>query len=765
MIQSQYDAALSNPPWERDQDTFDIDDRPKKRRKTWYYEVVAPDGQVVDVIDDEVAPLDSQDVEPELPRPSTGSTNTPLDRSDMSSELSSCPSSPASTPEPGSDSQDEEDADSKEDSGAAPLRRTLHQEESSTSTGSNITQSSQNSRSLPNIKGRDLFDAMIWGNAFTTSVFYMFISSLRQRVLEVKEVTETHKFLQVLRDSKRLVRNYTQNIDMLEQLAGLSSDITSKKLCETVPLHGTLDQLRCNLCAKLSEWKERETATLAGTAPDCPFCVEANAKRTSNGRRGLAVGRLRPDIVLYGEEHPHANLVGAIVTNDLSLALDVLIIMGTSLKVHGLKIMLKEFAKAVHARGGKVIFVNRTKPPESIWGDIIDEWIEFDCDKWVLDLKERRPDIWGLPFAPKTVKIPARTTYPVLEIPLEPTPIRTYPVVEIPYTKRRPQCIRDDKINGVFITFKILDALRKLKDQNGRISERTQYWPYLDRYSTGPLIEAAPIPVPVPVPIPTPVSKKKPPAKRKTTKPPSKATVQLPHTTIDLPKRPHKYVDPAKRFNPSGFNHAEKDHAIMVSDMWNKLRDQAPGISAMPPELQQPFRELPGRLPSYLTPFAFGTSNQFPNYGGDQWHKEKLTGMDLVHLPPTGLTIPMHTPKNTKPVVVRAINHGYGTRASARSSLMQPPEHSDPSTASSPPSMPKMGYFSTPKKAEDSSLPKLGYFPIPKKKLEDTGIVDDATKTNEGRIKRLSSIGNLMSSPETSSEEIWHDAAEVLTEA
>lgn len=106
------------------------------------------------------------------------------------------------------------------------------------------------------------------------------------------------------------------------------------------------------------------------------------------------MGKLRPDIVLYGEEHPNAHLISPVVTHDLGLAPDLLLILGTSLKVHGLKVLVRQFAKAVHSKGGKVVFVNFTKPPESSWGDVIDYWVAWDCDAWVGDLKEKVPALW-----------------------------------------------------------------------------------------------------------------------------------------------------------------------------------------------------------------------------------------------------------------------------------------------------------------------------------------------------------------------------------
>ncbi|RKU42399.1 hypothetical protein DL546_004599 [Coniochaeta pulveracea] len=77
----------------------------------------------------------------------------------------------------------------------------------------------------------------------------------------------------------------------------------------------------------------------------------------------------------------------------------MLLILGTSLRVHGLKVLVKEFAKAAHSKGGKVVFVNFTKPPESVWSDVIDFWVQWDCDTWVLDLKNRKPALWLPPGA------------------------------------------------------------------------------------------------------------------------------------------------------------------------------------------------------------------------------------------------------------------------------------------------------------------------------------------------------------------------------
>ena len=168
--------------------------------------------------------------------------------------------------------------------------------------------------------------------------------------------------------------------------------------CEVVQLHGDLRALRCTLCQQTCDWEDRHSARLlAGKAPTCQLCAAANQDRQDRGKRGTKIGTLRPNVVLYGEEHPCAEAVGEITASDLNMNPDVLLILGTSLHVHGLKTMVREFAKAVHARAGgkgRVIFVNLTKPSESVWKDVFDYWVSMDCDAWVHSMRKHRPDMF-----------------------------------------------------------------------------------------------------------------------------------------------------------------------------------------------------------------------------------------------------------------------------------------------------------------------------------------------------------------------------------
>ena len=96
---------------------------------------------------------------------------------------------------------------------------------------------------------------------------------------------------------------------------------------------------------------------------------------------------------------------------------DMLIIMGTSLKVHGFKKLVKEFARTVHesaapacspskspnpkaptkSHAGKVVFVNKTAPGAE-WEGIIDYHVVGETDKWaervLEEWKKARPADW-----------------------------------------------------------------------------------------------------------------------------------------------------------------------------------------------------------------------------------------------------------------------------------------------------------------------------------------------------------------------------------
>jgi NAD-dependent histone deacetylase SIR2 len=92
--------------------------------------------------------------------------------------------------------------------------------------------------------------------------------------------------------------------------------------------------------------------------------------------------------------HPSTHTTSTVISADLSRKPDLLLVFGTSLKVHGIKKLVKDFAKLVHANKGVVILINKSELAKSEWKSVIDYWVEGDCDAWIHDLKGRIPELW-----------------------------------------------------------------------------------------------------------------------------------------------------------------------------------------------------------------------------------------------------------------------------------------------------------------------------------------------------------------------------------
>ena len=138
------------------------------------------------------------------------------------------------------------------------------------------------------MKGRDLFDASLFRDTTSTSVFYSFIAELKKKIDDATP-SQTHHFIKALESKNKLLRSYTQNIDGLEERVGLmgSSGEAAKssgkgksaaklrvKEVRNVQLHGDIHRVRCIVCsAEFVCAQEHLNAFLEGTAPDCPECL------------------------------------------------------------------------------------------------------------------------------------------------------------------------------------------------------------------------------------------------------------------------------------------------------------------------------------------------------------------------------------------------------------------------------------------------------------------------------------------------------------
>ncbi|KAF8477889.1 DHS-like NAD/FAD-binding domain-containing protein [Gautieria morchelliformis] len=284
------------------------------------------------------------------------------------------------------------------------------------------------------LKGRDLFDASLFRDMTSTALFYTFMAELKSSI-DKATPSPTHRFIKTLDTKGKLLRSYTQNIDGFEERVGLvgsSSDCVKNsgkgkgkiktKDVRNVQLHGDIHRLRCLLCAAdFRCTSEHLECFREGDPPDCPECRTRSEARVARSARPLKIGTLRPCVVLYDEPHPLGEEIGAIETTDLGKRPDMLLIMGTSLKVHGLKKLVKEFAHAVHEHksggGGKVVFVNKT-PPGSEWTNVIDFHVAGETDAWtakvIEDWKKARPQDWEVQ---KTLSTSDETSFKVVKQP------------------------------------------------------------------------------------------------------------------------------------------------------------------------------------------------------------------------------------------------------------------------------------------------------------------------------------------------------------
>lgn len=255
------------------------------------------------------------------------------------------------------------------------------------------------------MKGKDFFDFSCFSQAATRPLFFQFIAELKE-ACSAAVPTPAHQFLKKLADEGRLSRWYTQNIDCLEERIGLPcftapapqsttlKPVSQVKSCTVVSLHGTLSQVVCTQCRAVYPFSESHLDQFKrGDEPACPSCIAAGNAREALGRRRLRKGFLRPDIVLYNEPHPHGDIITEFVQCDISRQPSLLLVMGTSLKIAGLKRMIKDMVKSMKSRVGGaentlVIYVNKTPAPKAEWRSFFDFELIGECDQWLHVLEQ-----------------------------------------------------------------------------------------------------------------------------------------------------------------------------------------------------------------------------------------------------------------------------------------------------------------------------------------------------------------------------------------
>ncbi|KAF2214803.1 hypothetical protein CERZMDRAFT_66063 [Cercospora zeae-maydis SCOH1-5] len=184
---------------------------------------------------------------------------------------------------------------------------------------------------------QDVFDIVEFDN--DPSLFYKLAGDILPD--HKLGVTPTHAFLKLLQDRGHLLRNYTQNIDDLEGLAGLSRD-------KIIQCHGSFATATCRNCKNKVDGKEIFSEIRAQRIARCKMCVEElKARPAPQPKRRKASsfesddededdsmpepGVMKPDITFFGEQLPDTFFDR--FTKEDAKQTDLVIVIGTSLKV------------------------------------------------------------------------------------------------------------------------------------------------------------------------------------------------------------------------------------------------------------------------------------------------------------------------------------------------------------------------------------------------------------------------------------------------
>ena len=155
-----------------------------------------------------------------------------------------------------------------------------------------------------------------------------------------------HLYLKELEDNGKLTQLVTQNIDGLDQMAGIK---------KVYPIHGSIHEWYCMNCERKYNPKD---------------LFKDKANYCSCG------GFIRPNVTLYGEAldetYYHLGLISCQVA-------DLLIVIGSSLSVNPAASMVKYYA------GSELVIINKDKTKLDSRADLV---IHKDIEEVIKELKE-----------------------------------------------------------------------------------------------------------------------------------------------------------------------------------------------------------------------------------------------------------------------------------------------------------------------------------------------------------------------------------------
>jgi len=206
--------------------------------------------------------------------------------------------------------------------------------------------------------------------------------------------TPFHLMLASIAEEGRLMRLYSQNVDCIDtQLPPLATTVPLNlkgPWPPTVQLHGGIEKMVCSKCGHLEAFNG--SLFEGPEPPPCNTCRVQDEVRTNfAGKRSHGIGRMRPRIVLYNEYNPDEEAIGNVSKADLRRVPDAVIVVGTSLKIPGVRRLVKEMCQLTRSRrDGFTAWVNIDPEPQGA---------EFkDC--WDLVVRGKCDDIADLAHLP-----------------------------------------------------------------------------------------------------------------------------------------------------------------------------------------------------------------------------------------------------------------------------------------------------------------------------------------------------------------------------
>lgn len=179
-----------------------------------------------------------------------------------------------------------------------------------------------------------------------------------------------HKFIRCVESNGKLLRNFTQNIDTLEQVAGIQN---------VIQCHGSFATASCMACKRKVDAEVIRQDIFKQTIPKCGICPEPESEPGPElpfliGPPPAQMPIMKPDIVFFGEglpDHFHE-----CISRDKSEC-DLLIVIGSSLKVRPVALIPSSLPPEVPQ-----ILINREPLPHLTF----DVELYGDCDRIVNQL-------------------------------------------------------------------------------------------------------------------------------------------------------------------------------------------------------------------------------------------------------------------------------------------------------------------------------------------------------------------------------------------